>query len=1493
MLPVSAWRSAYAQDVPPNPVRSAQRFLAGRQIESTPTATDAAAQNASTSTVEKLLKAQAEHVRMLQIARARSAADTSLSPAWQPMGPMQVQTALYGSVTGRVTSIAVDPADTTGNTVYIGTTGGGVWKSTNAAAATGTVQFVPLMDTLPVFSANAASSVLPSLSIGAVSVQPGGAGIVLAGTGDPNDATDSYYGEGILRSIDGGTTWTLIQQSEEGVTRHSFLGHAFAGFAWSTQSPNLVVAALSHAQEGVLTNANDSSTNSLGLYVSTDAGVTWQMATLMDGSQIVQSATTNYAATSPGNAATSVIWNPIRQRFYAAVRFHGYYESTNGQTWTRLATQPGINLTTATCPANPGLPGSQSCPIYRGALAVQTTTGDLFAFTVDLNRMDQGIWQDMCNRTDNTCATQVQWAKQWNTTALETDGAIVQGDYNLALAAVPSGNDTLLFAGTQEIQRCSLAAGCLFRNTTNATTGCAAAHVAPSQHAIAWSTLRNGSTAMYFGNDGGLWRSLDLVTQSGSSCGAEDATHFQNLNGALGSLSAVPSFASDPTQPDVVLAGLGALGSAATSTASALQAWTQLGTGESGGVAIQASHPDLWYVQSGEGVAVLGCSKGVACTAIDFQGVPQIGLTQVSGDASLMSAPFLLDPALPTNLITATCRVWRGPATGGAQWSSSNAISSMLAGPIGTACNSSNSWIRSLAAGGALTTGSTPQTSGSPVIYAGMAGTLDGGGAYGGHLYVTRNAQNATSGATWTDATAAQVTNDSSNFYRFNPGNFDISSIAVDPHDATGQTVYATVMGFDVPHLYRSVDGGTTWLNVTRNLPNAPANAVLVDPNDANTVYIATDVGVYATQQITQCPTADCWSAYGSGLPNAPAVTLEAQAALATNHTTQGTLRVGTYGRGIWQIPLLTAGSILQPVLSLSELSLTFPTQTVHTTSTAQSVTLTNTGTAEFTLSHVTLTGEFQLAANDCGTTLAPTASCVLQLTFTPTGGGTRSGTLVLSGNIATGSVTVLLVGTGTGGITLQPASMSFADTALQVASTPQNIVLQNSGTLPIGVSNFATTGDFSITANTCSISIAANTSCTVALVFTPTASGARSGVFSATTDAGTITANLSGRGLGGATDTLSATSFTFANTLVGTTSAAQNLTITNSGDVTLTSLAAKMLSGDFNVVNSCGTSLIGHASCSMQIAFVPSRVGSQQGILQISDALGQYAIPLNGYGLAPAGISLTPTTLTFGNTGVGIASAPQTVTLTNNGGSPLALSSVTLSGEIGLTVASNACAATTVLAPSGACVLQVAFVPQQAGLRTGQLVINSDAGTKAIAFTGTGVDFLLTSDGATSATLNSGQNAVFPLLLTPTVTLPQAVTFACTGAPLHATCKIAPTTADLGSTTVLTVTVLTGVSSTANRSLLLVLALLVLIPCVPRRRKAWLAATLSLALLGCGAGRKIPADGSISGGSSGGGGSGGSTGSTPNGTYPITVVATAAGLTRSVTVQLTVQAAN
>lgn len=1398
----------------------------------------------------------------------------SLSTPWQPLGPSQIETAAYGKVTGRVTSIAVDPADASGNTVYIGTTGGGVWKSTDAAGDAANVHFVPLTDTLSVFGAG-----VPSLSIGAITVS--NTGVVLAGTGDPNDATDSYYGQGILRSTDGGATWSLIAGSTD---NHSFAGEGFAGFAWSTSTPNLVVAAVSHSTHGTLTGAFISGKSARGLYYSVDRGATWTMASLFDGSTPFQVPSTNFNSYE-GNAATSVVWDAKRQRFYAAVRYHGYYESTDGRVWTRLANQPGSALTTANCPARPATTGAQSCPVFRGALAVQPETGDLFALTVDLNNNDVGLYQDVCAWNGSSCANNmVQWAKRWDTAALETSSTIPQGDYNLVLAALPSASDTLLFVGTTEIYRCSLAAGCAFRNTTNATTGCVSgAHVAPAQHAIAWT-----GQAMYFGNDGGLWRSLDNVNQAGASCGADDAAHFQNLNGGIGSLAQVSAVASDPTDAKTLLVALGANGSAAITSATTSDTWTQLGTGESGYVAIDPKDPRNWFVQSGGGISIVSCSQGGTCTANDFARPAQIGATQVGGDSALPSPPFLLDPAWSANVIVGTCRVWRGDASNGALWSPGNAISPALAGPTGAACSNTNAFIRSLAAGGDAVISAQAQNTGSPVLYAGIAGQLDGGSTYGGHVFSTTDAKNADSATAWTDRALVNVTNDAANGGLFNPGHFDISSLYADPHDTTGKTVYATIMGFGYPHLYRSRDAGATWMNLSSNLPNAPANAVVVDPMDANTVYVATDAGVYATTSIDTCAAADCWNLYGTGLPNAPVIALDMQSNIAAQGASDnGVLRAGTYGRGVWEIPLIHAGAVVLPDTTASPNTLIFSAQAVGTTSTSQDVLLTNSGAASSTLGTPSVTGDFTIASNGCGASLAVGAHCAVSIAFRPSTAGSRNGAFTLAVDAGTISVPLAGAGTGTfiGGLT--PSSLTFAATTIGSTSDAQNIVVSNTGSILGSVGGFIATGDFVMTANTCGPALAPHTSCTVSIAFKPTSSGARSGTFSLTSDSGPLTASLSGTGTTVATDTLSTSSLTFSATLLNITSAAQAITLRNDGDVALTLISASILSGDFAVTHGCGTALAAHSSCSLQITFTPRTVGQQIGVLSVRDALGTQTVTLTGTGLAPAGLSLSPASLSFGATGVRQASTPQVLTLTNNGGSPLSISAIGLSGDFGLSSVNNACSTTTTLPVNANCQIVVSFVPQSAGARTGLLTLVSNAvgGSYTIPLSGTGVDFTLAASGETTRSIASGSTAAFAALIAPSVAMNQSVSLACSGVPANTKCTVSPAATDLTTTQTLTVTLRTGISSNSVITpVAMMFVLLLPVSFVTLRRRMavlMLFVLFASSITGCGSGRRIPESYSNDPGT---------TVKTPSGSYPITVTATSAGLSRAITFTLNVQ---
>jgi hypothetical protein len=1499
-----------------------QHFLAERATAHASTPTPALALQRARA--QHLLLTQQQSLRSQALPRSQPsprAAPTNLTAAWQPLGPSSIVSPTFGNLGGRITAIAPDPNDSTGNTVYLGTTGGGVWKSTNAAGPLSAASFAPLTDTLPVFSANAGSGVIPSLSIGAVAVQPAVNPVVLAGTGDPNDATDSLYGEGLLRSADAGLTWTLIQGTAHGTNAtYSFSGLATAGLAFSTASPALVVAAFSVSPQSAIVDAANF-TSLPGLYYSADAGQTWQMATLYDGASVVQGPQPVGTAQT-GNAATSVVWDAQRSQFFAAIRGHGYYDSADGANWYRLTAQPGTNLTTAKCPVGANGGGTATCPIFRGMLAVQPSTGDLYALTVDANNLDQGLWQDLCRASSNTCATpEPTFATRLDQGALEAGAgstAITQGSYNLALAAAPAaGNSTLLFAGTVDLYRCSLAFGatsCTLRNTTNALDGCnAPAAVAPAQHALAAVAQSSGMPILYLGNDGGLWRSLDGVAETGSVCSSTDKTHFDNLNAAIGvggSLAEIVGLAQHPTDPGTLLAGLGANGSAATAAAAQLSAWPQLSAGEGGYPQLDPATPTNWYISIGAGVNLAQCTLGSACTAADFVPPATIGGPQVSYDASLLDAPTLLDPALTTNLLTATCRVWRGPAATGATWSSSNALSPAFDGSA-TPCTAASPLIRSIAAGGPATSSGSPQFSGSPVLYAGLAGSLDGGGSVPGHIFVTTTADTAPA---WTDAALSPVTNDTSYAHVFNPDAFDISSIVADPHDATGATVYATIMGFGAPHLYRSVDFGQHWLNLSANLPDAPANAVLVDPNDANTVYIAMDTGIYATQAISTCsnPAINCWSVLGNALPNSPVVALAAAANLPTGDGRLGLLRAATYGRGIWEQPLLTAHFPAQPAITLSATSFTFASQQVATRSAVQTLTVTSTGNAPVTFGTTAITGDFQIQStgDTCsGQTLAapspgnPASTCSIEIVFAPTATGSRTGLLTLYANIAGGQATAALSGTGTtpASVVLTPLSLTFLPTLVNQTSAAQIITVANTGGNPATLQSPVIAGnsaDFNIIANTCGATLAPSTACSISIAFQPTTSGARSATLSITDSAGTQTAQLTGTGQSPATDTLAPLALAFAQQQVGSTSPAQAVTLTNSGDVALTLIAASLTPGDFSVANACGNSLAAHSTCALEVSFVPSATGARTATLTVTDQFHFQTVSLSGIGVAPPGVSLSPLTLGFPSTGVGLASTPQTLTLTNNGGLPLAISNITPSP--GFVIAASTCPAT--LPVNSACTLQVVFAPTAAGAISGSLTLtdNAPSGTQTASLSATGIDFNLASSGPTSATLSGTQSASFPLLLSSLSGLSGNVALACTGAPAHSTCTVTPATASLGGTVSIVASVETGVALAAlsppdfppssstphNRDLFFALLLpLALAGKNSRRRYVKLLLTVALlavslsTLNGCGAARDIPVSTTT-------------TTSTPTGpgTYNLTVTASAAGLNRSVGLTLIVQ---
>jgi hypothetical protein len=175
---------------------------------------------------------------------------------------------------------------------------------------------------------------------------------------------------------------------------------------------------------------------------------------------------------------------------------------------------------------------------------------------------------------------------------------------------------------------------------------------------------------------------------------------------------------------------------------------------------------------------------------------------------------------------------------------------------------------------------------------------------------------------------------------------------------------------------------------------------------------------------------------------------------------------------------------------------------------------LTNSGTTPLTITSIAASGDFA-QTNNCGSSLVASASCAIQVTFTPTAAGSRTAALSVTDNASGSPQSVGLSGTGVAPTaSLSPSSLAFGSQAVATTSTAQTVTLTNGGTAPLTITSIAASGDFAQT-NNCGSSLGTGASCAINVTFTPTARGARTGTLSVSDNAGGSphTAGLSGTG--------------------------------------------------------------------------------------------------------------------------------------------------------------------------------------------------------------------------------------------------------------------------------------------------------------------------------------------------------------------------------------------
>jgi hypothetical protein len=999
----------------------------------------------------------------LKLMSTYAAAQPLASASWSLIGP-QPTTPLttftfYGAptVSGRVTALAVDP--TNASIVYLGAADGGVWKTTNGGST-----WTPLTDTQP------------SLSVGSIAIDPSNHNTIYIGTGEENYAAgafigDSYFGAGILKSTDGGSTWTQDSGPFVGPFGPNNLdGGAFIGaLAVSPANSQVLLAAV----------ATTSTTHGSGIYRSADGGNTW---TLVQG----------------GEPGTAVIFDPTNgNTAYAALGAYagdlannGIYKSTDGgQTWVKVL-------------------GETANVIGRVALAIApSSTATLYAAIGNAANNSSSLL-GLIKTTDGFTT--------FTTLTNTPDFCNPQCNYDIVVAVAPD-NANVVYAGgvnqgTDHTVIRSLDGG---TSWSVISVGANGGIVHTDTHAMAFSA---DSSTFYVGSDGGAWSTTNVASAPVSWTG---------LNSSL----AITQFYHLSIHPTNVSMGFGGAQDNSIQKYAGSLTWTEVGLcGDGGYTAIDFTTPATVYETGASKTGRLICLQ--KSTSSGNPGTFADASTGINiNDSMSFIPPLVIDPSHSSTLYVGTNRIYQ-TTNGAGTWT---AISPTLTGTTGgslttiavapsnsntvyagsddgfvavstnVSAGTSSTWSHTSTVARSVTyIAVDPATSTTAyVTYSGFSGFLDALG----HVFKTTDG-----GVTFTDISG-------------NLPNIPVNAIVVDP-DIANTLYIATDIG-----VFVTSNGGTTWSTLATGLPNVAVLALAFDHTtrtlragthgrsvwdlslSSTSFALTVTLGGTGSGTVTSSPTGiNCPTTCSANFNSSTMVTLTAAAASSSTFAGWSGACTGT---GTCSVTMSAAEAVTvmfnlnnPPAVTLSPASVSSGIQLVGTSSAPGTVTLTNTGGAPLTINSIgTLganSGDFSVSQS-CPSPLAASANCLLHPTFTPTAAGPRKSTISISDSAAGSPHTVILTGVGTVA-GLSPTTLPFASQAVGTSSAAQTITLTNKGALTMNLWQIAilgaNPGDFSQT-HTCVSTLGAAANCTISVTFKPTATGARSATLLISDDGG------------------------------------------------------------------------------------------------------------------------------------------------------------------------------------------------------------------------------------------------------------------------------------------------------------------------------------------------------------------------------------------------------
>jgi len=337
-------------------------------------------------------------------------------------------------------------------------------------------------------------------------------------------------------------------------------------------------------------------------------------------------------------------------------------------------------------------------------------------------------------------------------------------------------------------------------------------------------------------------------------------------------------------------------------------------------------------------------------------------------------------------------------------------------------------------------------------------------------------------------------------------------------------------------------------------------------------------------------------------------------------------------------VSLTGTGTAATPVIQFSTSSINFGSQTDGTSSSAWTVTLSNTSAFAATYTNIALSGSSDFSqTNNCGTYLAPYSSCTLLITFTPSAATLISGLVILQPT--TGApLTINLAGTGVAAtpvLNFSPSSVNFGN-QMVTTSNSWTVTLNNtSGTAATFTSVLSVFGSGFSQTNNCGTYLAAYSTCTAVITFTPTVAATYNGLLVVSPTVGSPqTVTLTGTGIP-VTSVIfySPSSINFGNLTISNIGNFWTVTLNNTGNSAVVFSGVSLTdTTNFGQTNNCGTYLPAYSTCTIQVNFTPTTTGViNASLTSVIDGVTE-TVSLTGTGTVPPdySISVNPSTITL-----------------------------------------------------------------------------------------------------------------------------------------------------------------------------------------------------------------------------------------------------------------------